>query len=315
MQDVNAARQACCQYLNTVKRSLLNASIETCDILDELSAIQCPDSPPGFDQTVKQLVRLLSLQLHECACLALLPKCPGDVCDDRVPLATITIRNNKVVRICNLACRKQLITLPALCYWLSFLFSPIIDAIVALFRNICCGTADTRDSLNANATYVKQNLTTMGFSNPAMVNRAFASHLAQVLGPSATAALARANGTTVIDTRPFVGQGVETVQSALKQQGVQQVSLSRVDSDPAWSDDAVARAAQFAPAAVSPNQPLTLFTKGTIVVGIDVPDDVEILKQQVATLQQQVQQLTGQAGGGPGTGDSSSPGSGTLNHA
>jgi hypothetical protein len=102
-----------------------------------------------------------------------------------------------------------------------------------------------------------------------------------------------------VDLRPLVLQKTEIVSRALESYKIspQNITTLPVDEDPAWTDDAVATSAQFAPAAFSVADNLTVFTKGDLVVGFDVTDPVVVLKNQVQQLQKQVSQLTGTARG------------------
>ena len=94
-----------------------------------------------------------------------------------------------------------------------------------------------------------------------------------------------------IDLRPLVGQPARDVAVALGQMGIANVTTTKVDADPAWSDAAVSAGAQFTPSAFSPQAPLTLFTKGDLVVGFDVTNPTDVLAQQVADLQKEINDL------------------------
>jgi hypothetical protein len=102
-----------------------------------------------------------------------------------------------------------------------------------------------------------------------------------------------------VDLRPLVLQKTEIVSRALESYKIspQNITTLPVDEDPAWTDVAVATSVQFAPAAFSVADNLTVFTKGDLVVGFDVTDPVAVLKNQVQQLQKQVNQLTGAARG------------------
>ena len=73
------------------------------------------------------------------------------------------------------------------------------------------------------------------------------------------------------------------------------MTVQKIDSDPSWDAVAIAAASQFIPAAVSSGQPLTVYTKGDAVVGIEVTDPTTVLQNsvntQVADLQTQITNL------------------------
>jgi hypothetical protein len=76
--------------------------------------------------------------LRACACSAFLPPCPDQVDANRVPLATLTVtrRDCKVVRLCNLSHRKFAATSPNLQYWLSVV--PYGRQLRANVESSCC---------------------------------------------------------------------------------------------------------------------------------------------------------------------------------
>lgn len=82
--------------------------------------------------SVVQLYLIVFYLLLDCICQALLNPCPECTEDDVVILATITVRNKKIDRICNFS-RKWVMTFPTLFYWL-----PINEWIGRAVKYICC---------------------------------------------------------------------------------------------------------------------------------------------------------------------------------
>jgi hypothetical protein len=84
-------------------------------------------------------------------------------------------------------------------------------------------------------------------------------------------------------------------QQSLIRQGFSNVTVQKIDSDPSWDTVAITAASQFIPTAVSSGQPLTVYTKGDAVVGIEVTDPTTVLQNsvqaQVADLQTQITNL------------------------
>jgi hypothetical protein len=306
-----AAFAAVCNYLAAVKRYFAGAGVTHCQLLDELSQIIVP--PPPQDTTnyvalqlapiVTELKALVSGSALDCICMALIPPCPPDPCDDRLCLACVTVQGGKIIDICHFGCRQQLVTFHNLYYWLSMInFDQALAALKRFLELICCGERNIRGNIFGANQSLKENFTTAGFSRPAMVNQMMSAFVSQKLGASIVNTLAP-NAQTV-DLRPLVGSNTEIVNRSLESYHIspQNITTTAVDTDPAWTDDAVAAGSQFAPAAFSVADNLTVFTKGKVVVGFDVSDPIAVLKQQVLQLQQQVNQLT--AAGGKSTRES-----------
>jgi hypothetical protein len=72
----------------------------------------------------------------DCICGALLPSCPSDPVDLRVPIACVTVRGGRIVDICNHACRRYAGSFPSLFYWLSLV--PVVPILSQLIARICC---------------------------------------------------------------------------------------------------------------------------------------------------------------------------------
>ena len=294
------ASQAACSYLLTVRNYLATASLINCTILDTVNGIvinpiganqSLPDYLNSLAASMTTLQQQVGLSVLDCVCLELLPPCPSDPCDNRVCLACVSVQNGKIINICNFGCRKQVLTFPTLLYWLSLIgFDQIFALLTSFFERLCCGE---QRFAGVNAFNPRENFTTYGFSNSGMVNRAMSSFLAQKLGAGViNAANPQANA---IDLTPLVGQPTKNVGVVLQQYGISNVITTPVDADPAWSDAAIAAAAQFAPSAFSPQSPLTVYTKGDLVVGFDVTNPTDVLARQVADLQNQLNDLQRQS--------------------
>lgn len=286
--ESNATYQATCNYVASVQQYFAqNSSITHCGVLDELNAISVQ---PGQSTTVYQgivqvVADLLWRALKDCVCLALLPPCPPNPCDSRVPLASVTIQNGVITDICHFACRKQLIGTTALGYWLS-IFADLQTLVDELLGDLCCAPRFKQGIANMISSFSADNVTSSGLTNAAMLNRAVGSFMAQKMGAS----LANSANPTLgaVDMRPYIGQTLQQTQVSLSQQGfdVKQLDIQNVDSDPSWNASAVAAGAQFAPSAVSPNQQVTMYVKGDsqAVVGIERTSPTRSLQLQINTL-------------------------------
>jgi len=298
VDDPNTAYTLACNYLTSIRKYLSASSFTSCKAKDDLYGQSIPK--PGQNQDyiaqlqsiVSDMVRSITSMLLDCLCLSLLPTCPPDPCTNCLVLACVTVQNGEIIDICHFGGgRRQVITFPALEYWLGLLgLDKSLTTLGNFLEELCCGGEFTR---LFQAGFAKEEaFSTGGFTNPAMFNRILSSTLAQNLG--STIVNAAAPGARTIDMRPFVGKSVEEVSRVLKSQEIQ---TNVVEASPAWTDSVVAQAPQFAPSAFPAGQPLTVFTRNKLVVGFEPTSPTEAMQSQIADLQQQVNALQQQMGG------------------
>jgi hypothetical protein len=295
--NAQSAYQSTCNYLAQVRRELSgSANITLCAILDDLSAIKVPAGQDigTYTGIVAEITKLLAEAFLNCVCYTIIPPCPPQPCDNRIVLACVTVQNGEIVNICHYPGRKQLITLQTLGYWLGALGLDNLGTVLAnLFSCFCCNLdtecARTQGFTN-NKLYYNEALNTAGITSGADMNRIAAHYIAQTLGASMVNAIAPQS--RAVDLRALVNMPTETAQAALERQGFKTVTVQSVDDDPAWTANAVSMSAQFAPAAVSAGQPLTLYSKGNLAVGFDVVDPTTAklndLQNQITALQNQL---------------------------
>lgn len=298
------AYQAACNYLTAVRNALSASYLTHCQIESKIDVVSIP-SPPlqdpngtylsGLQATVDMIALLIRATALDCMCSSLLPPCPPDPCDDRLILACVTVQNGKIINICHFGGRKQVVTFPSLYYWLSiFRFDVLLADLIKLLEVICCGEEGGRLPILAGEVNYRENITSAGFTNPGSLNRSVMAFVAQRIGANLlNSAMPNLNA---VDLRPLVGLDMETATRTLTTQyhiPEGNITPTSVDADPAWTDSAVASAAQYAPAAFNPGDNLTMYTKGKQVVGFEATSPTELLKAQVQRLQQQVDQLTG----------------------
>jgi hypothetical protein len=118
-----------------------------CQLLEKLGHIDCPGPQdpapglPGYKKQVAPIIRNLLTAvvqyLLDCVCEAFLPPCSPDPLDNRVILACVTIKDGKILRICNFGCRSYAGAFPSLYYWLSAI--PIASIIKMALELLCCG--------------------------------------------------------------------------------------------------------------------------------------------------------------------------------
>lgn len=287
--------QAVCSYVVTVQQYFAqNSTLTDCSVLTDLNNISVPTLASGAQLADYQAIRnevllILFSAWFNCFCLAVVPQCPPPACDSRVPLACVTIQNGVIQEICHFECRKQLIGTAALNYWFEPLFNSFSAIISDVAERYCCGGAAQRDpnqyfpSTNA---YDTENVTTTGITNGAVLNRVISSFVAQRMGAgmvNMANPLLRA-----VDLRPYVGQ---TLDDDTKARLSKQFSLDVQTADSSWDAAAVAAGSQLAPAAVSIGQPVTVYVKNNLIVGMEVTNPTRSLELQVQSLSTQVSTL------------------------
>jgi hypothetical protein len=107
-----------------------------CDFLAEIKSIQMPTQNANNEASAalgKMLILILKL-VSDCICNAILVPCPECNEEEGVILACFTMKDNKIEKICNLS-RKQLMTGPALQYWIQ----PLFAALEQIAEQLCCG--------------------------------------------------------------------------------------------------------------------------------------------------------------------------------
>jgi hypothetical protein len=299
--------QAACNYLRSVKNYFASSYFTQCQIESTLNQIAIPAPPaqdPNYVNTVQGIVdgiaAIVAGAAIDCFCTSFLPTCPPDPCDNRLILACVTVQNGKIIDICHFGGRKQVVTFPTLYYWLSiFKFDVVLADIVKFLQAFCCSDTQVRQGLFGAATYEPENITSAGFTNPAALNKTLASFAADKFG--AVLMNAVSPNTPSVDLRPLIGMNTETALQALLQYNIprQNIVQTSVDSDPSWTDDAVASSALYAPASFNATENLTVYTKGKQVVGLAATSPTDVLRAQVEQLQQRVDQLTGQMAAKP----------------
>ena len=299
--------QAMCNYVFTVQQYFAQTpTLTCCKVLKDVNAIKVAAGGDiaAYGAVKDEITSILYAAHLECVSLALLPQCPPGPCDNRVPLACVTVRNGAVQSICHFECRKQLIGYTALNYWLEPLIavSGLGTSVSDILEKLCCCTSQKGpvQHLALLSAYTSSNITTSGLTNGAMFNRAVGTFVTQKMGASMVNAFNP--NFQAVDMRPYVGQPLDTARESLIKQGftADKLDIQIVDADPSWNAAAVGAGAQLAPSAVSNSQPLSLYVKGKSIVGIEVTDPTRTLQLQVQALTQQVTALKSQLNNTPG---------------
>ena len=149
---------ACCQFRQYVIDLFSDGEFDTeCQILKVFDEVTCQQPPsqgigvtvanvgsdPQYLQTIQNTISSIFIALieyfRECVCHQLLPPCPADPADDRLILACVTIKDGKIIDICNFSCRKFAGAFPSFFHWLSIV--PIVPLARFLVDSVCCGPA------------------------------------------------------------------------------------------------------------------------------------------------------------------------------
>jgi hypothetical protein len=296
--DANTAYTLACNYLTSIRKFLATGSFTNCQATDALNneSIPKPAQAPGYIAQVQTVVddmvqKLFSLLL-DCFCLSLLPTCPPDPCTNCLVLACVTVQNGEIIDICHFGGgRRQVLTFPALGYWLSlFGLDASLTTLTNFLEEVCCGKGEfTR--LFQSSLAPAENFTAMNFASPALLNQTLSAALTQNLG--ATIVNAAAQGANTVDLRPLVGMDVNQVSTAMK---ANNIPATMVEASAAWTDSVAAQGQSVAPSAFPAGQSLTVFTRNKMVVGFQPTSPTDALKLQLADLQAQVNALQSQLG-------------------
>jgi hypothetical protein len=135
-----------CDLLDEVRNAGVAAPKPAWAHLNLADAAAAPDALAAYNEAIDTAISTINNALWtlfmDCVCLQLLPPCPTDPGDDRITLACMRVRGGQIVEICNFE-RKQLITIPALLWWLSAL--PLGPVVSAALERLCCGGDTRRD--------------------------------------------------------------------------------------------------------------------------------------------------------------------------
>ncbi len=96
--------------------------------------------PASYTEQAREALRdLLAVWIQliiDCVCHAFIPQCDDDPCDDRVEIACVTVKGDKILRICNHSCRRYAGAFPSTFYWMSLV--PVLPLIGKLLAILCC---------------------------------------------------------------------------------------------------------------------------------------------------------------------------------
>ncbi|HKS72695.1 MAG TPA: hypothetical protein VJQ82_05820 [Terriglobales bacterium] len=306
---------ACCRLRQAVVDLYTNNPCNVrCSLINVLDQIRCTSSSnnqfvnntsayaDASASTLSQLFALLLQYMLDCICCQFQPPCPADPCDDRLILACVTVKNCKIIDICNFSCRHFAGSFPAMNYWLSII--PIIPVIAFEIKRLCC----MPDMVRANSPLVnsldsflkvvdptgslRKSLTAGNFALPKM----YASAVQQLRSRFTLANVASSIRSQGTNLATLVGQNPDQVRTTLQASGVTVVDqvVQSADQVPAL------KTLTSLPFAAS-GDTVVIYRTQNAVLGFAPASatqqvaakqaDLEALRSQVTALQQQVEVL------------------------
>jgi hypothetical protein len=298
-----AMHDALCRLRQAVLDFMMRHNPVRCQMLHTLGGLTVPNvagevSPGSYAESALPVFRnLLAIALQafgDCVCGTLLPPCPCDPTDMRVPIACVTVRRNQIVDICNHVCRHYAGAFPSLFYWLSLVpIGPLIANLIAL---ICCApdAVDPKapvmnrlmpilDQVDVTGGW-RRTLVENGFALPRTVlTMASNLNLDGLLGK-----LAPTPDPVAVAT--VVGQRQDEAMRTLEQQNVQ-VQVQDV-TDP---NDATLQARSLLTPVVARGSAVTLYVHQGVVAGVGkaaaVSSDIAALHERMANLDERIANL------------------------
>src|SRR5579871_2865812 len=345
------AYQAASQYLTSAQNTYVNAGIQNCQGFADLNkiVIRQPPSPndpayatyaQGLQTNVNTIGTNVAVRGFELLCAAMMPPCPPPACDSRLILACVTVSDGQIINICQFGGgRKLLIGFPTIAYWLSLVWPNLGEGLGYALEKLCCDQSKSVWGGFSGDNYPRSVLTGSAGS-PDMFNRAVMSYAAQIMGSAVVNAVSPQAAT--VDLRPLVNRPWMSVQNALVSYNIltestastatsnNNVTFTDVTANPAWTDDAIAAAPAYAPAAFQISNPLTIYYRGgtklavntnavaeinrvpqdAVVVGFAVTSTTDLvrnLQKQVSALQSQVSSLQTPPANPPGAAPTPTP--------
>lgn len=274
-----------CRLLENIRKHLMQETLTKCDLIAQLNAIICPSAPNSdndFDTFINRMqvglidtFELLINMAINCLCYEVLPKCPTDVCEDRLMLACVTVRDGRVIRVCH---EPRTYVLTA--------HNAVSAVLSVLLRDLCCQVFELPnlgDNLNENFRNPTRAASYMGtaYKSPVAgvavnmmrnvgIGEMFASQPQTYMAAERVERRARPS----IDPRGVTGLNIDTAREQLS--GVE-TNVERADWSPA---EAFLR--NLSAPDVRADQPVKLYVdKENRVVGMSQAAGSERLQQEL----------------------------------
>lgn len=256
--------------------------------------------PAGYTEQARDALRdLLAVWIQlmiDCVCHAFIPQCDDDPCDDRVEIACVTVKGDKILRICNHSCRRYAGAFPSTFYWMSLV--PVLPLIGRLLAMLCCRP----ELVRRNSPLVNDLMPTLDLLDPTgrlrhavtdenfKLPRLYLEQITKLLDPSSfgTKLLARLYSGLV--AAGHAGEPIKEVRESFKAAGVA-VEEREVDDE---GQDGLINTMLRHPL-VQPGRGVVLHKRGDTVVAVTpaAPASAEMagLRQELDQLRKEVRAL------------------------
>lgn len=150
LDGAQAGYTAVCRWLKSIQAALASQPLNACLTADAFAAITVrpPNAQDASDEYINAVLTpavdegklLLAAAVRQCLCWNLIPGCQEPPCDAAVMLACVTLRNDTIVEICMGWPRRQVVTFPALEYWMTGLGTDFVQQLPTFLSPMAFGT-------------------------------------------------------------------------------------------------------------------------------------------------------------------------------
>jgi hypothetical protein len=253
----------------------------------------------SMQTAVYDVVGLLLQYVLDCVCNALMPPCSPNPADDRLVLACMQVKNDQIVQICNLPCRRQAGAFPALYYWL-----PLPGVAAFLLGSLCCGPSLVRsqsplvnDLFGAVERFdpsgkLREAVTASDFALPRVLAGRAQEAVGRVTGALSPEGVSRLAPDDAVNLPALVGKPSADAQKTLEEAGVRPMvrQVERMEDVPAL------RALRTRPLAAPGDTVVVYARRGEVVGYASEPAEIVELRDEIATLRSEVEDLRGGEG-------------------
>ncbi|MEK1894662.1 MAG: hypothetical protein AAAB20_15540 [Rhizobium sp.] len=256
--------------------------------------------PAGYTEQARDALRdLLAVWIQlmiDCVCHAFIPQCDDDPCDDRVEIACVTVKGDKILRICNHTCRRYAGAFPSTFYWMSLV--PVLPLIGKLLAVLCCRP----ELVRRNSPLVNDLVPTLDLIDPSgrlrraitdenfRLPRLYVEQIAKTLDPSSFGAKLLARLYSGLVAAGHTGEPIRQAREVFKTANVS-VEEREIDEE---TEDKLVNAMLRHPL-VQPGDSVVLHKRGDRVVAVTpaAPPSAEVasLRNELEQLRKEVRAL------------------------
>jgi hypothetical protein len=241
-------------------------------------------------EALRDLLAVWLQLMIDCICHAFIPQCDDDPCDDRVEVACVTVKGDKILRICNHSCRRYAGAFPSTFYWMSLV--PVLPLIGKVLAWLCCRP----ELLRRNSPLVNDLMPALDAIDPtgrlrqAIVGNNFAlpklyiQQIAKTIDPTSFAGRLLARLYTGLITAGEAGGPIKVTRERLK---AADVNVEEREVDEASADKLVN--AMLRHPMVQPGESVVMHTRGDQVVAITPASaEMDSLRAELKELRNEV---------------------------